>query len=169
MNWVCSPRSSTPGRRSSSRTARPRAENATKPLSRPGAGRLPGKEDPDQGRGSGRATPDKQEAFRERSEAALRIILQGGEFKPIGQVTRPEGERRQAQSDRWKLALETDPAPIGWCTARPMQSCPRPRSRTASCFWVIPSRQGGPPASARCSRGSHTSVVASAQKPRSRC
>lgn len=34
-------------------------------------------------------TPDKQDAFQERSEAVLRTILQGGEFKPNEELTRP--------------------------------------------------------------------------------
>lgn len=45
-------------------------------------------------------TPDKQGAFQERSETVLQTILQGNEFKPNQQLTRPEAERRQAQSDR---------------------------------------------------------------------
>jgi hypothetical protein len=34
-------------------------------------------------------TPDKQGAFQERSEGVLRTILQGSEFKPNEQLTRP--------------------------------------------------------------------------------
>ncbi|MBV8731115.1 MAG: acetylxylan esterase [Acidobacteriia bacterium] len=57
-------------------------------------------------------TPDKQEAFKERSEAVLRTILEGGKFQPDESLTRPESARRQVQTDRWKLALETDPADL---------------------------------------------------------
>ena len=57
-------------------------------------------------------TPDKQEAFKERSEAVLRTILRGGEFKPNEELTWPEGAGPQAQNNRWKLALETDPADL---------------------------------------------------------
>jgi cephalosporin-C deacetylase-like acetyl esterase len=45
-------------------------------------------------------TPEKQEAFEERSKAVLRTILQGNEFKPNEELTRPDGERRQGQGDR---------------------------------------------------------------------
>ncbi|MBV9743726.1 MAG: acetylxylan esterase, partial [Acidobacteriia bacterium] len=57
-------------------------------------------------------TPDKQEEFKERSEAVLQTILEGGKFQPDESLTRPEGARRQARTDRWKLALETDPADL---------------------------------------------------------
>jgi hypothetical protein len=52
LNWACSRRCSTAGRRSSSRTERVlRAEDSNQPFSRAGADRLLGEEDPDQGRG----------------------------------------------------------------------------------------------------------------------
>jgi cephalosporin-C deacetylase len=60
-------------------------------------------------------TPDKQGAFNDRWKEVLATIVRGGEFRPNQELTRGgrSGAPATASSnDKWKLALETDPADL---------------------------------------------------------
>jgi len=121
MNWGYSPRCSTAGKKSSSRTALLPVQEPPGPPSRAGADRVPGEEDPDQGRGLG-GVDGRAHRLKKKSWGALTSVLDGygpqfiaRDFKEFIRIagmthvrTSPYYPQSNGKLERWHKSLKSE-------------------------------------------------------------